>query len=272
VAKAATVCDALIHAYRWGRQRADLLIQIARQPLGNTIQRINGPFSQYAQNARGFDGPLFRRYRAALVSSETHVLQLVRYIHWLPVREGAVSSIGAYPWSSHHDYAGMRRTSWLTTVLVRRLLAQRMGGGRARDAYARWMAEPISQRQAELFESSDGYLPTRTGHPLHLERASPKTNGATLTREDLQPLIGEVCSIVGITRDQALSRSRVAKAVLARALIARHAVREGLGNLADVARCLEKDPTALQRAISSYAEKYPSVFSKALPMAAKRRP
>jgi hypothetical protein len=216
------------------------------------------------------DGPLFRRYRAALVSSEAHLLQLVRYIHWLPVREGAASTLDEYPWSSHHDYAGMSRTSWLTTGLVRRLLVQRM---RARDrhAYTRWMAEPISDQQAEQFETSDGYLPTRIGTPPEPEPAPSRTNGGSLTPEHLQPIISEVCGIVGITSDQALSRSRETKAVLARALIARHAMREGLGTLADVGRCLEKDPTALQRAIDSYSVKYPAEFSKALPMAALRR-
>ncbi len=154
-AKAVSLSDALIHACRWGRRRADLLIQVATRPLGDTIQRINGPFSQYARAVRGGDGPLFRRYRAALVSSEPHVLQLVRYIHWLPVREGDALELDEYPWSSHRDYAGISRKSWLTTDLVFKLLVQRMGG-RERDAYARWMAEPVSDRQAELFESSDG--------------------------------------------------------------------------------------------------------------------
>jgi putative transposase len=270
-AKATTLCDALIHAYRWGRRRADLLVQIARMPLGDIIQRINGPFSQYAHAARGRDGPLFRRYRAALVTSEAHILQLVRYIHSLPVREGSASTLDEYPWSSHHDYAGASRTSWLTTHLVRKLLTQRMGG-RDRDAYARWMAEPISERQVELFESSDGYLPTRTGVAPEPERAPPKSNGSALTLWKLQPMISEICGIVGVSPDQALSRSRAEKAVLARALIACHALREGFSNLADVARCMEKDPTALQRAIDSYSTKYPHLFGRPLPMAGLRSP
>jgi hypothetical protein len=261
--KAATLCDASIHAYRWGERRADLLIQIGRRPLGETIQRINGPFSQYAQAARGRHGPLFRRYRAALVASEVHLLQLVRYIHVLPVMEGAASTPDGYPWSSHHDYASARHTSWLTTELVRKLLVRRMGG-RARDAYARWMAAPVTPHQVALFENSDGYLPTRTGAPLDPTPPSiARVRVArTPTRKDLLPLISQVCAIVGITSEQVLSRSRVKSAVLARALIARHAMRTGFGSLADVARCLDKHPTVLQRAIDSYSEKYPSMFSE----------
>jgi putative transposase len=267
-AKAASLNDALIHAYRWGRRRADLLIQVATRPLGDTIQRISGPFSQYTRAVRGRDGPLFRRYRAALVSSETHVLQLVRYIHWLPVREGEASVLDEYPWSSHHEYAGSSRKSWLTTELVRKLIVQRMGG-RDRDAYARWMSEPVSDRQAELFETSDGYVPTRTGTPPEISSPPSRIADSLLTREVLRPIINEVCGIVGITTAEALSRSRAERAVLARALIARLAMRKGLGNLTEVARCLEKDPTALQRAIDGYSVKYPDMFGRALPVSAR---
>ena len=207
-AKAAGLCDALIHAFSWRQTRADLLIQVADVPLGYAVQLISGPFAQYAQVRRGHSGPLFRRYRAALVSSDIQLLQIVRYIHQLPVREKTAMTPRDYPHHSHHDYAGTRQLSpWLMTGYVRELLARRIGRGR--ETYAHWMAEPISEKLVQLFEHTEGRLPT------NIERA-PQAPSEILSARKVAPSVedldnlpdAEVSRLLGAIKRQRVQARR----------------------------------------------------------------
>jgi putative transposase len=261
-AKAADLCDVLIHAFSWRQTRADLLMQVADLPLGYAVQLISGPFAQYAQVRRGHSGPLFRRYRAALVASDIQLLQIVRYIHQLPVREKAAQTPREYPHHSHHDYAGTRQFfPWLKTSYVRELLARRIGRGR--ETYARWMAEPVSEKLAQLFERTEGRLPTNTERAPQASEISSARKVA-LSVEDLQSIIEVVARALKVTSEQILSPSRASAATLARALIAWHALRAGKGTLTDIGRCLERDSSVLNRAIESHKAQRPDLFMKSL--------
>ncbi len=51
------------------------------------------------------EGQLFRgRYKAELVDGDSHLLEVLRYIHRNPVRAGIVKTLNDYPWSSYHGY------------------------------------------------------------------------------------------------------------------------------------------------------------------------
>ena len=261
-AKSAEICDVLIHAFSWRQSRADLVMQIADLPLGYAVQMISGPFAQYAQVSRGHSGPLFRRYRAALIANDIQLLQIVRYIHQLPVRDKAAQTPREYPHHSHHDYAGTRQFApWLMTSYVRELLARRVGGGR--ETYARWMAEPVSEKLAQLFERTEGRLPTNTERVQQASEISSARNVA-LSVEDLKSIIEVIARALKVTSEQILSPSRSSAATLARALIAWHALRAGKGTLTDIGRCLERDSSVLNRAIKSHKAQRPELFMKSL--------
>ena len=258
-AKAAELCDVLIHAYSWRRTRADLLIQVADVPLGNMVQLISGPFNRYTQVRYGHRGPLFRRYRAALVGSDVQLLQIVRYIHQLPVREQTTTTPHEYPHHSHHDYAGARQiVPWLMTAYVRKLLAQRLGGGC--EAYTRWMAAPVSDMFVQLLERTEGRLPTNIEYELPVASETSSIRNPALCVEDLKPIIDVVGRALKLTADQILSLSRARHVTRARALIAWHALRAGKGTLTDIGRCLGRDSSVLSRAIDSHKVKQPDLF------------
>jgi hypothetical protein len=262
-AKAAELCDALIYAFSWRQTRADLLIQVADVPLGYAVQLINGPFAQYSQLKRGHSGPVFRRYRAALVASDIQLLQIVRYIHQLPVRERIASTPREYPYHSYHDYAGTHQLfPWLTTAYVRDLLTQRMG--RNRETHARWLSEPVSDKLAHLFESTEARLPTNIEQVPQVPSEITRARKVALSVEDLKYMIEVVARALKVTSDQVLSPSRAREVTLARALIAWHALRAGKGTLTDIGRCLERDPSVLNRAIENHRTQRPELFMKSL--------
>ncbi len=262
-AKAAELCDALIYAFSWRQTRADLLIQVADVPLGYAVQLISGPFAQYSRVKHGHSGPLFRRYRAALVASDIQLLQIVRYIHQLPVREKIAGTPREYPYHSYHDYAGTHQLfPWLTTAYVRKLLTQRMG--RNRETHARWLTEPVSEKLAQLFESTEARLPTNTEQAPQSPSEITSARKVALSVENLKYIIEVVARALKVTSDQVLSPSRAREVTLARALIAWHALRAGKGTLSDIGRCLERDPSVLNRAIENHKAQRPDLFMKSL--------
>ncbi|MCP3891097.1 MAG: hypothetical protein GY702_19860 [Desulfobulbaceae bacterium] len=66
------------------------------------------------------DGQLFRgRYKNVLVEEDSHLVELLRYIHRNPVRARICQSVSDYPWSSHHVYvATTQKSNWLYTDLL----------------------------------------------------------------------------------------------------------------------------------------------------------
>lgn len=85
----------------------------------------------------GRDGPLFKsRYHACLITEESYLLAVTRYVHRNPVDFG-VEDLAAYRWSSLGIYLGRRRKQrWMTLDFTLRVV-----GGRA--AYANFVLGPF---------------------------------------------------------------------------------------------------------------------------------
>ena len=82
-----------------------LLVQTPDANLDRCMRHINGVYTQRFNSAHGLDGNLFRgRYKSIMVSEDSYLLQLVRYIHRNPVRAGMVERVEDYKWSSHKGY------------------------------------------------------------------------------------------------------------------------------------------------------------------------
>ena len=263
VAMAVEHYNVRIHAFSWRRTRADLLIQVADVPLGYSIQLISGPFAQYVRMRHGHSGPLFRRYRAALVASDIQLLQIVRYIHQLPTRAEIPKTPDEHPYHSHHDYVGTRQFSpWLMTAYVRKLLAKRMD--RTGESYAAWLAEPVSEELVRLFEQTEGRLPTNVGHEAPTPSESSSARNLALSAEDLKSIIAVVARALKVTSGQIFSLSRDRNVTRARALIAWHALRAGKGTMTDIGRCLKRDSSVLNRGIERHRAQRPDLFMKSL--------
>ena len=72
-------------------------------------------YTQRYNRKHGFDGQLFRgRYKSILVCNDSHLLQLVRYIHKNPVKAGMVKDMPDYEWSSYKGYLSYaKKWNWL---------------------------------------------------------------------------------------------------------------------------------------------------------------
>jgi putative transposase len=96
---------------------------LVRTPLPNLaagMQRLNSCYVQEFNRRHGDEGTrLARRYHDVMVESESHALELFRYISMNPVRAGLCRSPQDWRWSSYPALVGAaRRPSFLSIEWV----------------------------------------------------------------------------------------------------------------------------------------------------------
>ncbi len=128
-----------------------LLVQTPRGNLSRCMRHLNGIYTQRFNQRYGFDGPLFRgRYKAIVVQADTHLLELVRYIHKNPARAKIVNGIGSYPWSSHKAYLSRaKKWDWLNKGFILNMLSGVQD--QQVSAYRRFMRGTESERLLDSF-------------------------------------------------------------------------------------------------------------------------
>lgn len=107
--------NAQIAAYCLMTNHYHLLVQTPDGNISRCMRHLNSLYTQRYNRRHGYDGPLFRgRYKSILVSDDSYMLQLVRYIHRNPVRSGIVREMQKYPWSSYKGYLSFaKKWNWL---------------------------------------------------------------------------------------------------------------------------------------------------------------
>ncbi|MCP3888454.1 MAG: transposase [Desulfobulbaceae bacterium] len=97
-----------------------ILLQTPSGNLSRVMRHVNGVYTQRYNRRHKVDGQLFRgRYKNVLVEEDSHLVELLRYIHRNPVRARICQSVSDYPWSSHHVYvATTQKSNWLYTELL----------------------------------------------------------------------------------------------------------------------------------------------------------
>jgi len=92
-----------------------LLVQTPEGNISRCMRNINGVYTQRFNRRYKKDGQLFRgRYKAVLVAGDSHLLEVMRYIHRNPLRAGIVEHLSDYLWSSHHGYmSAAKKWEWL---------------------------------------------------------------------------------------------------------------------------------------------------------------
>ncbi|MCC5793649.1 MAG: transposase [Chromatiales bacterium] len=236
---------AQLHAYCYMPNHVHLAIRVSEEPLGSVMHLVASRYARLRQRKVPTTGHFFeRRYRAKLVTTDSYLLVLVRYIHRNPLRAGLVSELGDFRWSSHHAYCGLGSCEWLAIEPVLGFF----GANRAQavDEYRRFMAdqcveEDVAQVHPDHRSSADNKrsLPAAAPEPRHDQAPA------------LEDLIHAVAVEQGIDARLLSSRWRTASLSRARAEIARRALQEGVATLSEVARRLNRAPSTLSELISA---------------------
>jgi len=92
-----------------------ILLQTPDGNISRCMRHLNSVYTQRYNRKHGFDGQLFRgRFKSIIVCDDSHLLQLVRYIHKNPVKAGLVKDMPDYEWSSYKGYLSYaKKWQWL---------------------------------------------------------------------------------------------------------------------------------------------------------------
>jgi len=243
VSRALDRYGASLFAYCWMTNHVHLAVQVGEAPLGAVMCIVASRYARAKQRALATTGHLFeRRYRARLINADRSLLALVRYVHLNPVRAGMVADPCDYPWSSHRAYLGASCPDWLHIEPVLGTLGPSVEAARA--AYRRLMGEaPAASERAELSPMA------RSARGSHADRdptvAPPCEPCGTRAPRTLEAIAAEVARAREFTMEDLRSKRRRRDLVQARGEFARRALREGVANLSQVARYLNRAPSTL---------------------------
>jgi len=252
-------CRARVHAFCWEVDAIHLALQVTDMPVGRLMQRLSSQYARRVHRRQGNGGHLFQqRYHSLLIDPDAWLLKLIRYLHLIPVRSGAVRDPSDYGLSSQRAYLGMTEIPWLTTSVGLRMLAQRPE--QARYAYRRLMFEAPAPDEGAHFERGCDEDPRVLGDRQFMADI-PRHMRVYRSSYSLDQVIDTVSCTLGVERSEVLSRSRQRRLSLARALITWYATERGVATLAEVARRLERDPSTLFVGVERYRTLRPELFN-----------
>lgn len=238
---------ARLHAFCWMTNHLHFLVQIANDPLSRIMHRIAGAYARAYQWRLETCGHLFdKRYRCQLVDADSYLLEVVRYIHLNPVRAGLARDPGAYPWSSHRVYLGLRSAPWVTTDFALRMLNVDLA--RARAAYRAFVSAGQASIPDVMMPRANDTDSRIVGDDRFLSRISsiPSTPRVQISVEAL----ADLCSRrMGVSALDVRARSRARDVSRTRALVAHLATTYAGATVKAVADYFGRDESSVRRSM-----------------------
>lgn len=255
LALAATHTD--LHAFCWLDRAMHLVVRSHEIPVSRFMQRfVSGAARQLQRQQPGEPERIFlRRFSSALIDAEAWLPELVRFVHQVPVLALLCDSPASYPYSSWAIYAAARRASWLNTRRVREILAARDEHGPT----VEFMRKMPSVREIALFTAPGRGESRIIGNDAFIG-SLPRRLHTPRTRLTLEQLIEQIAVMQNVSRAEILSRSRRHAVVLARVLIAWHAIERRVATLEQVAHRLGRDSSTLSKTIARARTQHPHLF------------
>jgi putative transposase len=247
---------ARLHAYCWTTEAVYLAVQIDQISVGHFMQWLKSRYARGVQRRLGERGHLFQvRYDAVIIDPNLYLPKLVQYIHYVPVLKGLANSPDDFPHTSHQAYLEARNIPWIHSNTTRRLLGNR---SEQKLIYQQLMSESPTPQMVQMLERGAPKTPGILGGPELAEVAGHRVKRSSRTTPD--QIINDVCCLLDVARDDVLSRSRLRRLALARAVIAWHTTVRGIATLAEISRYLGRVSSTLSKTITSYRKRQPDLF------------
>ncbi len=198
-----------IAAYCLMTNHYHILIQTPDANISRAMRHINGIYTQRFNKKHGFDGPVFRgRFKSVLVCADSHLLELVRYIHKNPVKAYRVTNMADFRWSSYKGYLSYAKTwNWIEKDLIFSMLTPKRKG--RLKAFIEFMEQDDSERIKRFFSLKQ--LPSLLGPESFITKIREEFYFKKKSREipeskQLAPtpnsILEEVCHYYNVTPDE----------------------------------------------------------------------
>lgn len=154
----------VVHGFCMMTNHYHVVLETIEGNLAQGMRVLNGSYSQYFNRRHNLVGHLFQgRYHAILVQRETYLLELTRYVVLNPLRAGMVTSVDAWPWSSHSCIIGKTAAPvWLDTSAALQHFGSERGA--AIKAYNRFLLagigrdSPLKNLQHQLILGDEAFI------------------------------------------------------------------------------------------------------------------
>ena len=236
-----------------------LAVRSATVPLWRTMRLLQGRYAK-AHNARQRTfGPVWQgRYGARLVAGETHLAQVIAYIHLNPVAAGVVRDPRDWRWSGHRELLGDAADPLIDVAAA--LAAFGEPADAAVRAYLRTLAELAGK---PWLERAPGGLPWwSAGKPVAAEATErPRIDalGATTAPErprlDAEELLELAAAAAGTTATELRSPRSGSGLTRRRELVALVAVELFGVRAKDLAAALGRSPSSVSRWVNAAGER-----------------
>ncbi len=178
-----------------------LLLQTPLGNLSRVMRHVNGVYTQRYNRRQKVDGQLFRgRYKSVLVEEDSHLVELLRYIHRNPVRARICKSVSDYRWSSHHVYVSTaKKSDWVYTDFLLSMFSETPG--KAISGYRKFVQGEESDEIMDFYSKKN--LPSILGSHNFVEWVKAKyyqkkKHDEVPQSKDLAPTIMEIKKTVGL--------------------------------------------------------------------------
>jgi putative transposase len=242
-----------VHAFCLMDNHVHLALQVSDIPLSKGMQNLGFRYARWINDKKNQIGHLFQgRYKAILVDIDHYLLQLIRYIHLNPIRANLVGHIDAYKWSSHHDYLGSKRYSWLTTEWVLSIFAEQHIDAIRR--YNHFMQSNLDGSIQKKFSYGN-----QNGLPILGEKefiGKLVKSSITISNNllSLELLVQHVCDYYSIDVSSLKSNSRIRFNAKIRVIIAFLARKFAICTITTVSVYFNRDVAVLNRGIHLLSE------------------
>ncbi len=237
-----------VHAYCWMTNHIHLALQSHAQPLSQFMSLVASRYAKSTNRKMTRSGHVFeRRHRAILVQTDNYLKELIRYIHYNPVRAGIVRDPVDYAWSSHEAYLGGAPPDWLTMGWV----LSHFGGTekRALHSYRRFMKQDQSEAVISLLRAGSEDDSRVLGDDGFMDCLS-KEPGNSAVLPTLDELIRQVCVKYQVSESEMASGSRSHHHSRIQAEIAILSLDNGIASVTEIARRFGRSQSSLSRAAS----------------------
>ena len=188
-----------ISAYCLMSNHYHLLVHTPDGNISRCMRHINGIYTQRFNRHHKKDGQLFRgRYKAVLVDADSHLLEVLRYIHRNPLRAGIAKKMNDFAWSSHQGYISKaKKWEWLHKDFLLSMLSSKKS--RCRSVYIDFVSQGESEELERFYSLKN--LPSVLGSDSFKEWVKEKFNHLRFQKEipesrELAPSPEDIIAIV----------------------------------------------------------------------------
>lgn len=240
-----------VYAYCLMANYVHLLIETQLPNLSKVMQGFNTSYTKYFNQQHNTQGHVFQgRYKALLVDKETYLLELTRYIHLAPIRDGLKDKPWRYPWSSCPAYVEAQSRDAIVDpeVALRRF-------AKSRQAQSLRYMQFIKERARDAAVQPPTVRGLFVGSPAFAEAVAkragmvPATARTGKDEAQVKAILAEVMDKHGVDEERLFGRSQWREISTVRKEAIYRIWKEAKLGVTDIGRLFNRTPSAVSQLI-----------------------